>query len=125
MPISYTIDLQRQLTRTRAWGVVTDDDLRAHVNALQADANNRVELDAIFDGSLIERLQVSAEGVRAAAQHLRPEPGIASGRMAMIAPPSKTAFGMGRMYELLRADLEIGIFQSVAEAEAWLGLTEA
>ena len=119
MPITYTIEKKQGLIRTRAWGALTDEDVLDHVRRLGEDPDNDPSLDALFDGREVEQLQVTGEAVREAALLMRSKLDTPPGRMAMVAA-NESGFGMSRMYELLRPDLEVMVFRSMDEAQSWL-----
>lgn len=127
MPISYRIDSKRQLILTRAWGVLTDAELLAHKERLLHDAAFDPRMPQLSDVREIERLDVTAAGVRAMVAHDAANSERRNGhRMALVVPMDE-AFGMARMYELMGQgqDGGVGVFRTLAEAEAWLAAGEA
>ena len=121
MPISYRIDPDRQWVLTTAWGVLTDADLLAHKTALANDAAFTPTMRQLSDISGIERLDVTADGVRAMVAHdERNMEKRAGHRMALVVPKSEV-FGMARMYQLMSGpDQSIGVFRDITEATTWL-----
>jgi hypothetical protein len=124
MPIDFTIDKERKVLVACARGELSDADLLDYGQRLlddpeikQAD-HELVDLTDVSSGSLI-----SAEGVRELARFWRGEyDRIAAGKLAIVAP-SDLAFGLGRMYQMLRDDGpdRIRIFRDMEEAWDWLG----
>lgn len=121
MPISYRIDADRRWVMTTAWGVLTDEDILAHKVALEQDAAVTHPVRELSDASGIERLEVTAAGVRAMVAH--DERSIARGarhRLALVVPKTEV-FGTARMYQMMsRSDPSIGVFRDVTEAATWL-----
>jgi len=123
MPIAYRIDPERQLVLTHAWGVLTDADVLAHKGKLLRDAAFDPRMPELSDIRTIERLDVTAAGVRAMVAHDSVHAPRSPGRRLALVVPMDEAYGMARMYELMsqREDSRVGVFRTFAEAEAWLG----
>lgn len=102
----------------RADGVLRDADLLEQVERLAADpAYEAVDRD-LFDASDVTALELTRAGVRAAADLLRAAP--RPSRRVAIVTGTVAAFGMGRMYELMREDIEVMVFTDRGEATRWL-----
>ena len=69
MPITYTIDRARKLILTRAWGVLSDDDLLQHKARLAGDPLATPDLRELSDVRDITQLAVTPKGVRALISH--------------------------------------------------------
>jgi hypothetical protein len=122
MPITYHIDPERRLVLTHASGILTDADLLAHKDRLARDAAFDPGMRQLSDLRAIQRLDVSAAGVRAMVDHdTANAPRRAGHRMALVVP-TDDAFGMARMYQIMgrHEDGNVGVFRSMPEAEAWL-----
>ena len=120
MPITYQIDTDAHLVRTVATGVVVDADLRAHEDKLVVDPAFEPAMAQLVDGRTIERLDVSAEGIRQfVLNETRHAERLANHRVAILASENMV-FGMARMYQTL-SDVRVGVFRSMAEAMAFLG----
>lgn len=122
MPIAYRIDSERQRIFTQAWGVLTDADLLAHKGRLLRDAAFDPRMPQLSDIRGIERLEVTAAGVRAMVAHDAAHSARRAGHRMALVVPTDEAFGMARMYELMgqREDNGVGVFRTMSEAEAWL-----
>jgi hypothetical protein len=121
MPISYQIDLPRELIRTQARGSVTPDEVAEHLRELEADPLFQKPLDVLLDlracASLPDRNQLAR-----VADQLRRLGGpqrflrcaIVTGRTAM--------YGMTRMFEVLAEEqfASTHTFRTRREAELWL-----
>jgi hypothetical protein len=121
MPITYQIDLSRDLIRTRARGSVTLEEVTEHLCALELDPLFRKPLDVLLDltpcTSLPDRNQLvgvahQLKGLGGREQFLRCA--IATSRTAM--------FGMTRMFEVMAQDQFVAThaFRTIRDAEAWL-----
>jgi hypothetical protein len=125
MPISYRIDVDRQRVLTRAWGVLTDDDILLHKARLLADPAFRPGMRQLSDISGIDRLAVTAAGVQAMVAHDAKHAARLQGSRLALVVPADASFGMARMYQSLGdGNAEgVGVFRTIAEAEAWLDAT--
>lgn len=117
MPIGYSIDGSRPLVVVRAWGTLTDDELRAYATALSGDER--------FDRAmpkLMDLRAASLSGVSAAFLRGFRSPFYRSSRRAIVVRTTAT-FGVARMYGMLTAeDDRVTVVRDVGEALAWLGL---
>lgn len=122
MPASYLID-PRGVVFSRAWGVLTDEDLLAHGKVLRADARLTPRLRQIADFSGVTKLGVTSEGVRRATRN---NPFGPDARRAFVAPLDETV-GMIRMFGIyIDADAsQFRIFRKLGPAMEWIGLDPA
>lgn len=123
-PIEFSIDRDAGVRVAAFRGVVTDADLMQAYESLLGDPQYDPTLHDLVDMSGVERLEVSAKAIRELVKRYArvDELGIRT-RLAIVAP-SDVAFGVARMYEMLRGDdvpEEIHVFRAIAEAQAWLG----
>jgi len=120
MAFAYFVDTSRSLVLSRGYGTLTDADLMNHVRALRADAAFRSDMRQLGDFRDVTKIAISSAGVRELSS-LNPW-GAGSRRAVVVA--SDYAYGMARMYQMVREpsqdDLEI--FRGLAEALDWLGL---
>src|SRR5690242_6935781 len=100
MPLEYTIDAERELVWSRAWGTIALEDMRRHLAALSADPkfvpSYRELLDlrdlGVFDLSTDDLRQLAATHVFAAGT-----------RRAWVHPPTRPVFrGLVHMFEAFR-----------------------
>jgi hypothetical protein len=128
MPIDYVIDEERKVLVARAHGELCDADLLDYGQRLCDDesikrANHElVDLTGVLSSSL-----VSAEGVRELARFWHGEYARLSASKLAIIAPTDLAFGLGRMYQMLRDDGpdHIRIFREGEEAWEWLAAPDA
>jgi hypothetical protein len=122
MPHEYSIDAARRLVRVRMWGELTRAEIMATGAELSNDPLLRPEFSELIDlRGVTSAIAISAEDVRA----------IASAALSPVARRAFAAsdlamFGLARMFATLR-DLtetreQVGVFRTLEEAEAWLGL---
>ena len=124
MPISYRIDQQRNLVRTAASGILTDEDVLGHKRALMADPEFRAGMRELSDVRAIDELRVTPAGVRSMVALDGASAGkLAAYRLAIVASENAT-FGMARMYQLMTEEnvQHVGVFRNLTEAAAWLGV---
>jgi hypothetical protein len=122
VPISYQIDEARGLVLTTATAVLTDADILGLKARLLADSRWSPGMRELADVRAIDRLEVTAVGVRRMAGHdAAVGPAIRSYRLAIVVPRDEV-YGMARMYQMLTESAvpHVGVFRDLAEAEAWL-----
>jgi hypothetical protein len=115
--IEYTI--HDGMVWTLASGRLDDDALLGHVRKLMADPQHGPAVSELFDASAVTDFDVSAAAAREIASLMRHEPGAPAAKVAVIVN-STVAFGMARMYGLLRDDIEVAVFHEREPAIAWL-----
>jgi hypothetical protein len=120
MPASYWIDQPLGVVFSRAWGVLTDEDLLAHGKVLRADARLTPGLRQIVDFRDVTKLDVTSEGVRRSAKN---NPFGSDTRRSFVAPLDET-LGMIRMFGIyMNADpSQFRIFRTLGPAMEWVGL---
>jgi hypothetical protein len=120
LPATYSIDIGRKLVISRAWGAITDDDVREHARILRADP--------LFDPTYRQLLDMT--GITEDLVHTNTKQESSYGqlfargvRRAWVASADYT-FGMARMYAVAaeRQGQTVGVFRARSEAEEWLGL---
>jgi hypothetical protein len=123
MPGSYWIEVDRRLVFTRAWGVLTDDELIAHALTLRADPRFVRSYAQIVDFRELSELQVTSDGVTLLA---RQNPFPPDARRAIVVP-SDLVYGMTRMFQVrMEAGHEhFAIFREIEPAYEWVGLDRA
>lgn len=119
MPIDHAIDGDVIVTTLR--GVVTDDELLAYYRqpAMQTFTRRWLEL---VDGTGIVRMNITPEGQTRLAEFLSMQiERLRGGRVAMVAN-SDVTYGMFRMWEIQREDLEytVRVFRDPAAARQWI-----
>jgi hypothetical protein len=118
MPTSYTILPDLRLVLSRGWGIVTDEDLFAHAAALREDPRFLASFNQIADFRDVTEVRVTSGGVRRMTE-LNP---FGQGARRAIVAPGSTAFGLSRMYELMKSDTddEVMVVREIGEALKWL-----
>jgi hypothetical protein len=122
MPVTYQINIARQVVYTRGFGTVNDNDLLQHNSSLKADPDFNPNFNQLLDFTEVIQAEVKSETIY----------GIASNRIfnlsslrAIVVKPG-LQYGFARMFQNLRMleDKNIEVFLDIAEAQSWLGLTE-
>jgi len=119
----FSIDRDAGVRVAAFCGVVTDADLMEAYESLLGDPHYDPTLHDLLDMSGVERLEISADAIRELIKRYArvDELGIRT-KLAIVAP-SDVAFGVGRMYEMLRGDdvpEEIRVFRESSQAGRWL-----
>ena len=94
MPIGYTIDDARRMVFIRAWGSLTDDQVKAQADALKTDPRFDPNYWALIDLRDVSVVELTAQFIR--GYHSRFAP---SARRRFVAARG-VAFGMARMHQL-------------------------
>lgn len=118
MPASFTIDPERRLVRSRAWGVLVDADLLQTQRGVRGDPRFAPDFGQLYDFTDVTELRLTGEVVQALAQR---SPFARDARRAVVVG-SAVAFGMARMYQLAadRESSTFRIFRDVESASRWL-----
>jgi hypothetical protein len=119
MPFSYKIDKERKLVMSTGYGVFTPDDALAHQERLRKDPDFDPSFCQLMDFTHVTKLDLRAEDVRRLAQASI----FAHDSRRAILVTNDTAFGLARMFEILRATLgEKGIqaFRNLDDALDWV-----
>lgn len=125
MAISYRIDEAKGVVITTATGVLTDDDLLQHKERLTVEPRWKPGMRELSDIRRIERLEVTALGVKSLVSHdERSADRLRSFRLAIVTA-DEVVFGMGRMYQMMteRNVPHVRIFRDMDEAIEWLDLS--
>jgi hypothetical protein len=118
MPVFYKIDKERKLVLSSATGVLNREEAASHQLRLLSDPEFDPNYSQLLDFTHITRLDLSAADVRRLAQRTIFS---ADSRRAFLVA-SDLAFGLGRMYEILReaaGERGIRIFRDLEEALDW------
>ena len=124
MPISYVIDPPRNLIRTTATGVLTDEEVLSHKGAMAADPACRPGMLELSDVRSVSQLMVTASGIQAmVAVDAEHGPALSGHRLAIVASKD-VVFGMARMYQNMTGDnvSGVGVFRDIPAAAEWLGV---
>jgi hypothetical protein len=120
MPITYTLDRERQRMVTRAEGLLTRAELEHH---LDVEALDRAEAFAELFDATGATTDITAQDVRGLVDRARQwkAAGISVGPTAIVAT-TDVVYGMARMYammaEFLNAPVEV--FRETGPALEWL-----
>ena len=119
MPLASEMDPARRWVRTLATGVVTYDELRAHVE--QEERDGALGLTEVIDA---RGATTNLTGDEVRALVARTDALVRRGRFGALAivTDNDVAFGMARMYQILceRLPIQIGVFRQLDPALVWL-----
>lgn len=119
MPAFYKIDKERRVVLSSASGVYCLADARSHQERLSKDPDFDPSFSQIADFTQVTQIELSADDVRLLAQKSLFSP---RSRRAFIMP-NELAYGLGRMYGILRelaGETGIRIFRTLEEALDWV-----
>jgi len=129
MPITYRVDHDRRVVLAVAHGMLTMENLFTYQQEL-ASLPGATSYDELVDMTPVTHIEDSP-GPRArdlASFAASTDHPTLRSRFAIVAP-SALSFGLGRMYASLResdrrSTKEVGVFRTMEEARAFLGLQE-
>ena len=122
MPLTYRVNADERLIVTTATGTLTDRDIMDHKQALVDDPHVEPGMAELTDVRGVTELAVTPDGIRMFTSFDRVHASDA-GRLAIVASED-FMFGMARMYQMRGTDDSVGVFRSVEDARAWLGLSD-
>ena len=121
MPVSYTIDKEAGLIRTRCEGNVTLAEVLNHFQVLKDDPERPNHLDVFLD---LREMTSSptADQIRAASRGPRFLGGPGKFGFCAIVADRDVIYGMSRMWAVFVGQMftEVMVFRSAPEAEIWL-----
>jgi hypothetical protein len=119
MPAFYKIDKERRLVMTTGAGRLSMADALAHQEKLAGDSDFDPGFSQLMDFTHVTQIDLNADDIRVLAQRSIFSP---QSRRAFIVP-SDSAYGLARMYEILREEAGehgIGVFRNLDEALDWI-----
>lgn len=127
MPITYEIDEANGWVKMVGSGVITDEEVLAYRQTLLADPRFRASMKVLSDMRGIERVHVTAGGIRRLVHEESSHTAELAARRLAIVTDSPVAYGMARMYQMLaeNAGGAIQVFRRIEDAMAWLQATNA
>jgi hypothetical protein len=104
MPAGFTLDHERRLVDSRAWGVLSSQDMLDHLGAIRVLFRDRT-IDGTWSqvADLSEVTTTDDLDVETVRDLARANPWPAASRRVIIAPMT-VIFGLSRMYQLLIGD---------------------
>jgi hypothetical protein len=119
MPVFYKIDKERRVVLSSGSGTLTLADAKAHQQRLANDPDFDPSLSQIADFTQFTQFDLSSEDIRQMAERSLFSP---HSRRAFIVP-NDFAFGLARMFEILRdlaGEKGIRVCRSLEEALDWV-----
>jgi hypothetical protein len=118
--MTYRIETEQQLVRSRGWGVVSTEDLNDWISELLSDRLFRPEFRSLIDLRLVTDVTVDATTIARAAATPLFDAGV---RRAIVAT-SDGVFGVARMFASFaeRIGQHVMVFRELWLAEEWVGL---
>jgi hypothetical protein len=126
MPITYEIDVEHALVRTRCLGGVTLGEVFEHFAELRADPRTPAHFDVLLDQRELTSVPES-EQLRAVAGEAAGFGGRERLGACAIVASADVLFGMSRMFEVFAEPFFAAtrVFRELAAAEAWLASQRA
>lgn len=119
MPSFYKIDKDRRLVLSTGWGAFTLADAVSHQRKLAQDRDCDPGFSQIADFTQVTQFDLTTDDMHRFAQSSVFSP--VSRRAVLM--PNEAAFGIGRMYEILRGlegEKGIRVFRTLEEALDWV-----
>ena len=121
MPVTYVIDAEKKLIRTRCIGDVTFEEVIDHFRTLQQDPACPPRLDVLLDLSETSTLPESRQ-LETVSHQIAGVRGRVQFDLCAVSAPREALFGMMRMFEVMAQPYfrSTCVFRTTVEAEAWL-----
>jgi hypothetical protein len=118
MGLSYTIDFEHGVVRTRGWGVITSQEIRDDTSRKLADPRFDSRFRSLFDMTEAINLEISPNALAQVAATPVYDDGV---RRAIVAR-ADVVYGIARMYAsfVSRMGQEVRVFRRRDIAEAWI-----
>jgi hypothetical protein len=119
--VTYTIDVNERLIRTKCAGQVNLEEVAAHFHDLARDPVCPNRLDVLLDLRYVETLPERGQLEVVTVELARLRAKVRFGLCAVVAE-RPALFGMLRVFEVLAQDYftALRVFREFSEAEAWL-----
>ncbi len=121
MPADYTIDKSQRMVFSKAYGILTDQDIISHQEMLRDDPDFDPGFSQLVDCTNITKADdISTDAIyELARRHLFG----AESQRAFVAP-KKLLYGLFRMFQILTDDYpdELVVFRDLTEARKFLKL---
>ena len=121
MPADYTIDKSQRMVFSKAYGILTDQDIISHQEMLRDDPDFDPGYSQLVDCTNVTKADdLSTDAIyELARRHLFG----AESKRAFIAP-KKLLYGLFRMFQILTNDYpdELVVFRDLTEARKYLKL---
>lgn len=127
MSFSFTFHDDLHLVYKRVWGSYGDEDsTAAHAFWDSVNSGKVGQYDELQDLTAVTDYRLSIEKMRALALHYQNRFDARICKKIAYVAPNDAAFGTGRVYssEVVETELNFNVFRSLAEAAAWLGLSD-
>jgi len=124
MPIFVELLEEQRLVYVRGTGVLTLADNLYVFQKLLADPRFRPGFSQLADFRDVADAELGEKELREIVANEQAHLGFLEGARIALVAPADFAFGLARMWEILaeRMPFEAGVFRSLDEAVAWLGL---
>lgn len=121
MPVEYTIDKSRRMVFSKAYGILTDQDIISHQEMLRDDPDFDPGFSQLVDCTGVTKADdISTDAIyELARRHLFG----AESQRAFVAP-TKLMYGLSRMLQILTENYpdELVVFKDLAGASKYLKL---
>jgi hypothetical protein len=119
MPFGYKIDKEHKLVMSTYYGVVTRENILTHQQRLVADPDFSRTFSQLADFTRMTKLEINAADIASFATKTIFAP---EARRAIVVPDDE-AFGLARMFEILRdskGESGVRVFRSMEEGFNWI-----
>ena len=118
MPVEHRLDPEHHLVSARAWGVLTDQDIRDAREALARDPAFTPDFAFLFDQTDVAEVALSTVTIWGLSRSSV----FGRGARQALVVSGDVAFGMARMYAMLTERTDIEVFRNRQSALDWLSL---
>jgi hypothetical protein len=122
LPVTHELDETHRIVRLELSGTLTTAEMLEALDRASRDVAGRGRYRVLSDHRGVET-PATREQIEAVVAHLDREEGVFRGTRWAVVTVTPASYGMIRMLAVLaeRIPIEVGIFEGVGDAEAWLG----
>lgn len=125
MPCTFELDAAARLRVHSYTGIVDDAVTIAAYTALVETPGYRNDVNDLVDMTHVDRLEVTAEAMMRVISLFAPIDALGVRTKLAIVAPNDLAYGVGRMYEMLRGEDTpevVQVFRAMDDARHWIAL---
>ena len=118
MPLSYVIDCAHGIVFSRAWGVLTFEDLRDHYFRMSIDPDFDPDFCQLADNREVHAVEMDPQTIRRLAHITVFSPG----RPRALVVAGEVPYGLARMYAIFSETegQKVAVFREPVDALQWL-----
>ncbi len=126
MSVEYKYDEETNFLYTKFYGVLTDEDLRSHAQAVVDDPRIKQGVKEIVDLRAVDSVEASTDSIGVIINIDMEHTEKLAGQRSAIVAPRELLYGLSKIYEVLyelsQGPANVKVFRDIGEARKWLDL---